>query len=43
LAHPAQSLYLRRLLERNNRRDYQEALSRQRQATRQSRRREARR
>lgn len=43
LAHPAQSLYLRRLLERNNRRDYQEALSRQRQAARRSHQREARR
>ncbi len=38
LAHPARSLWLRRLLDRNSRRDYQEALSRQHHVTRQRRR-----
>jgi hypothetical protein len=34
LAHPAHSLFLRRLLERNRRRDYQRTLSRARQVAR---------
>jgi hypothetical protein len=38
LAHPAHSLWLRRLLERNSRHDYQAAFARQRRVARRQRR-----